>query len=158
MKRFLEKGNVYFVTSVTKNRIPIFKDKFSAQFLVTCIIYHKFMLEFNLFGYVIMPDHFHLLVQPIGKWNLSEIIRFIKGNFARKYNELRKQEGEVWQRSFYETSMRSNKDILRWLEYMHYNPVKKNLVSKPEEYEFSSWWQYYGEKRGTIFIPVDTIL
>ena len=105
-----------------------------------------------------MPDHFHLLIQPSEKHNLSEILRFIKGNFARKYNEIIKQKGDLWQRSFYEIAMRDSKDVLRWLEYMHYNPVKKGLVTFPEKYEFSSWWQYFGSKRGTVFVPIDIML
>ncbi|MFQ3675319.1 MAG: transposase [Endomicrobiia bacterium] len=158
IKRYLEQGTIYFITSVTKDRLPIFKDKFSAQFLVSCISYHKFVLEFNLFGYVIMPEHFHILIQPSKKYNLSEILRFIKGNFARKYNEFKNQKCEVWQRGFYDIAMRDSKDVFRWLEYMHYNPVKKGLVETPEKYEFSSWWQYFGSKRGTIFVPIDSIL
>jgi putative transposase len=94
------------------------------------------MLEFKLFGYVVMPDHFHLLIQPSKKFSLSEILRFIKGNFSRKYNEFTNKKGEVWQRGFYDIAMRDEKDIIRWLEYIHYNPVKKGLVSSPDKYEF----------------------
>lgn len=181
---YLETGAVYFVTSNTKNREKLFAELLAARFLLVCISYHKFILDFKLFGYVIMPEHFHFLIQPSEKYNLSVIMRFIKGNFARKYNgwkgktELIQQNSRrdlspaylndgyvkkraryqsVWQERFYETAMRNENDIFHWLEYMHNNPVKKGLVGSPAEYEFSSYSQYYGQKRRTVQIPIDPL-
>jgi len=183
LKRYLEKGVVYFVTTNTYKRIKIFEEDVTSRFLLFCIGYHKFMLDFNLFGYVIMPDHIHLLIQPGDKYNLSSIMKFIKGNFARKYNEWTKilkrdfsnisnrhlnadykqriKESiykPVWQESFYDIGLRDEKQILKWLEYIHWNPVRKGLVNYPEDYEFSSYHQYFGVKRHKIQLPIDNIL
>ncbi len=87
LKHYFEQGNIYFVTSITKDRKEIFVDIKAARFLLLTIAYFKYILDFLLFGYVIMLDHFHLLLQPSEKNPLSKIMRYIKGNFARKYNE-----------------------------------------------------------------------
>lgn len=159
LRRYLEKSAVYFVTTVVANRKKIFTDVNSARFLLFCIGYHKFLLEFNLFGYVIMPERLHLLLQPTSeKNNLSWIMKLIKGNFARKYNELHCQKGKVWQDRFYDTGLRDEQEILKWLEYMHFNPVKSGLVNHPSEYEFSSYHQYYGKRRQSVQVPIDPIL
>ena len=87
LKHYFEKGAIYYVTSVTYKRRKIFTDVTTARFLLATIMYHKYILEFNLFGYVIMPDHFHILIQPSERYSLAQIMKYIKGNFARKYNE-----------------------------------------------------------------------
>ena len=181
LKHYLEKGAVYYVTSVTYNRKDIFSDTLSARFLLVTIVYHKYILEFNLFGYVIMPDHFHILLQPSERYDLPQIMKYIKGNFARKYNEWHSPDISdtpgraeliphykrvkdavvsyipVWQRGYYETVMRDEKDIINRLNYMHNNPVRKGLVETPDQYEFSSFHQYYGTPREKIQIPIDKI-
>lgn len=181
--RYLEKGAVHFVTTNTINRKKIFADKNIARFLLMCIGYHRYMLNFNLFGYVIMPEHLHLLLQVLSnKFNLSYIMKQIKGNFARKYNELYQENQTkgrrhlnadykeamfygkkycykpVWQESFYDTALRDVKQVQEKIEYMHWNPVKAGLVKHPKEYEFSSYHQYYGEKRIWIQIPIEIII
>ncbi|MEW6555847.1 MAG: transposase [Elusimicrobiota bacterium] len=180
LQRFLEKGAVYFVTTNTIERNKIFSDETAAKFLLLCIGYHKFMLNFNLLGYVIMLDHLHLLLQVLTeKYSLSNIMKQIKGNFARKYNEwlyqssrhlsadykkrIMKKSGNhiympAWQEKFYDIALRDPKQIREKIEYMHWNPVKAGLVNHPKEYEFSSYHQYYGEKRTWIQIPIEKFI
>ena len=112
IKHFVEKGAVYYVTSVTSGRHEIFSDTFAARFLLVTIAYYRYILEFNLFGYVIMPDHFHILIQPNDNYPLPKIMNYIKGNFARKYNLLHNQKGHIWQEGYYETALRKEKNII----------------------------------------------
>ncbi len=155
IRRYVEVGGVYFITSVTKNRLPLLVG-ISARFMVVNLIYHKYLLDYKLFGYVVIPDHFHMLLQPSEKYNISKIMNLIKGNFSRKYNEIHSREGmTVWQQGFYDRTMRDIKEINQWLEYMHWNPVKKKLVKSPGEYEFSSYHQYYGTARESVYAPID---
>jgi putative transposase len=157
VRRYIESGGVYFITSVTEGRIPILVDV-SARFMVVNLIYHKYLLDYKLFGYVVMPEHFHLLIQPSKKYNISKIMNLVKGNFARKYNEIHNRQGtKVWQQGFHDSVVRDEKEINKWLEYMHWNPVKKGLVKSPAEYEFSSHCQYYGITRKSIYVPIDRL-
>ncbi len=179
LKHYFGQGTIYFVTSNTKDRKSILVNDI-ARFLLTTIAYHKYVLNFSLFGYVIMPDHFHILVQPSEKYPLSKVIGLIKGNFARKYNEFfntqitgdngnrclsigyqRDPRGHlylpVWQKEYYESGVRNEKEFLDKLNYMHNNPVKEKLVEFAKDYEFSSYRQYFGEPRQKIQIMIDKI-
>ncbi|MFQ3675256.1 MAG: transposase [Endomicrobiia bacterium] len=177
LKHYFEKGNIYFVTSVVKDRKKIFTDLKTTRFLLITIAYHKYVLNFLLFGYVIMQEHFHLLLQPCDKYDISRIMKDIKGNFSRKYNEFlnptpvssrhlnvgyvkgfKYEYFPVWQKEYYESCVRDEKDFVQKLNYIHNNPVKRGLVNSAEEYEFSSYHQYYGESRQKIQIPIDKIL
>ncbi len=88
IRRYIENGGVYFITSVTYKRRKIFmEDKFSNLLLAT-IEYFKYYLEYRVYGYVVMLEHFHLLIKPSERYNISKVMNYIKGNFARRYNEI----------------------------------------------------------------------
>ncbi|MBN1898488.1 MAG: transposase [Spirochaetes bacterium] len=155
IKRYIEDGQVYFLTSVTKDRNPIFQDGKYANLLLAIIEYLKYYLDYRIYGYVIMPDHFHILIYAFGKYSISKIMNLIKGNFARKYNQIINNVGRtVWQRSYYDEVIRNSLDFFNKLNYMHNNPVKAGLVDDPKDYPFSSWHQYYGETRKLIQLGI----
>jgi len=159
LKHFFQREGVYFVTSVTYLRRKIFLEPTNARFLLATISYHRFILEFKLFGYVIMPDHLHIIVSPSKKYPLSKIMNFIKGNFARKYNQIyRKTEEHVWQKRYYETVLKDKKDLLNRIKYVHNNPIRQKLVENIKDYEFSSYRQYFGETREKMQIPIDKLM
>lgn len=145
LKRYFEEGAVYFVTSATKKKEKIFLNIKAANFFISTLQYHKYILEYNIYGYVVMPEHFHLLIQPSESYSLSKAMNFIKGTFSRKYNKMFGHKGIVWQPSFYDVGMRSEGDILTRLKYMHNNPVKYGLVQDPQDYPFSSYKYYYSD-------------
>ncbi len=155
LKHFFQKEGVYFVTSVTYLRRKIFLEPINARFLLATISYHRFILEFKLFGYVIMPEHFHIIIAPSEKYSLSKIMNFIKGNFARKYNQIYKKTDHVWQRRYYETVLKDKKELINRINYIHNNPVRQKLVIDVKDYEFSSYRQYFGETREKMQIPID---
>jgi len=156
-RRYIEPGGVYFITSVTNKRAPLLVNEVAARFLVASLIFHKYIFNYKLLGYVVMPNHFHILVQPNDRYNISKIMNHIKGNYARKYNQIIRRVGKLWQQGFYDSVMRDENEIRKWLEYMHNNPVDAGIVSSPEEYEFSSYHQYYGNLRTSIQAVIDKI-
>lgn len=91
-----------------------------------------------LLSYAIMPDHFHMLVQPQPGWSLSQIVQTVKGYSSRVINDRAGQRGRLWQRSFYDRVIRDNAQLLQCIDYIHLNPVKARHVSEPEWYRWSS--------------------
>lgn len=143
IKRYFLEGTPYFVTTVTKERTPLFRDERLARILLVTIEYHKTVFDYLVYGYCLMPDHLHLLLLPRGSFTLSYIMKMIKGSFARKINKLRGTAGSVWHRRFYDEVVRSERQLLTQLDYMHQNPVAAGLVPAAKDYPFSSFHQYY---------------
>lgn len=143
IKRFYEENAAYFLTTVTKNRIEIFKDPKNCKILLITIEYFKIILDYRLYGFCIMPEHLHLIIHPLGKYNFSYIMKMLKGSFARKLNKINGKEGELWQKGFYDECITDSIKLIQKLEYIHNNPVKDNLVNAPEEYLFSSYNHYF---------------
>ena len=149
IKRYYIDNAAYFLTTVTKDRIEIFKDPKYCKILLVIIEYFKLILDYRLYGYCIMPEHLHLLIHPFGKYNFSYIMQMIKGSFASKINKINNSTGKIWQKAFYDECILDSVQLINKLEYMHNNPVRANLVTSPEEHACSSYNHYIK----TDFVP-----
>ncbi len=101
-----------------------------------------------MLGYVFLPDHLHLLMRPTGDSNFSQIMHSLKPNFTKAYKQSRgiKDSLSLWQRRFWDHVIRDPEDLERHLDYIHYNPVKHGLVTRPETWSQSSFlvWKERG--------------
>jgi REP element-mobilizing transposase RayT len=86
-----------------------------------------------------MPDHFHALIWPPFPLTISKVLQDFKSVSSRKINRLRKRRGSLWQHQFWDRFVRHRKEFAERLDYMHYNPVRKGLVDKPEQWRWSSY-------------------
>ena len=113
---------------------------------------------FVVLGYVVMPEHFHLLVSEPQNGTPSIVMQAVKLSFARRImgksgRRSRRQAClwpaeplHVWQRRFYDFNVWSDRKRIEKLRYMHRNPVKRGLVLEPEQWRWSSFRFYaYGE-------------
>lgn len=87
-KRFYVEGAEYFVTSITHERYPYFNASYCAQLFVEDLWFACELKELELFGYTVMPEHVHILFQPLGRSNYSEVIGSLKRNVTRDFNDL----------------------------------------------------------------------
>ena len=87
-KRIYEEGAEYFITTVTEGRHPYFRVPILAELFVRDLWFAENLKEFDLYGYTVMPDHVHLLFQPKGNANYSEIMGSLKRNVSRDINNI----------------------------------------------------------------------
>lgn len=131
---------VFFVTTVTAGRLPIFRRESTADLLLETICHYRDQKKFLLYEFVIMPDHFHLLITPADEISLERAVQFMKGGFSFRL----KSQGTVWQAGFSNHRVRDEEDYERHRDYIWMNPVRGNLVARAEDYRWSS---AYGEVR-----------
>lgn len=134
------KGSTYFVTFRTVQG-ELSKEE---QKLVLEHIKRNEEKFYILIAVVVMPDHVHILFVPRGKYNLSRIMKGIKGVTARQINLKRGTSGSVWLDESFDRIIRDQKELDEKLNYMLYNPLKKNLVDDPCKYH--GW--YFNDKYG----------
>ena len=96
-------------------------------------------LYFLLCGYVLMPDHWHALIGAGYPLTISRVVQHIKWISARSLNDKRRASGAVWQHQFWDRFVRHEKEFAARFDYMHLSPVRKGLVSEPEEWRWSSY-------------------
>ncbi|PYU29603.1 MAG: transposase [Acidobacteria bacterium] len=123
---------------------------------------------FRLIGYVVMPEHAHLLISEPKTANPSKALQVLKQKVSRELGpqgtkssseqlsfELAgsgTQGPHFWQRRFYDFNVWSSGKVREKLEYMHANPVKRKLVQHPKHWPWSSWSHYENGKEGLIAI------
>ncbi len=102
-------------------------------------VLQKFQGErYHLHAWVIMPNHVHMLVEPVTGSSLSEMLQGIKSVSAHEANRLLRRQGEFWQKESYDHLIRDDADRARCVEYIAQNPVKAGLAKTAEEFRFSS--------------------
>ena len=93
--------------------------------------------KFLIYCYCLMPDHFHISLSPsIESGSVSKILQSFKSYTTQigwRYGII----GELWQKSFYDHIARKGEDLIEIYNYILYNPVRKGLVEKPEDWPFS---------------------
>ncbi len=84
-------------------------------------------------GYVLMPEHLHLLITEPEVGDPSVVMKVLKERFTRRLRREHNYVGPVWQKRFYDFNVWTSRKRVEKLRYMHRNPVKRGLVSSPEE-------------------------
>ncbi|MBV9575221.1 MAG: transposase [Gammaproteobacteria bacterium] len=148
-KRFYQSGGYYFFTLVSYHRRPIFVNCENVKYFKDAIDKVKKSYPFFLNAIVILPDHLHCIWRlPENDKDFSTRWRLIKRYFSMKMNTAinHRNEKEIWQRRFWEHSIRNEIDWQKRMDYIHYNPVKHGLVTSPGDWKHSSF--NYWVKKG----------
>lgn len=156
-KRIIKPNAIYYIWTTTKDCIEILSDPHWARFLLLSVGYHRYMLNYRIYAYLIMPESLYLMIQPGRMYTVSKIMKLIKGNFARKYNEYKKLEGTVWKQSFDAEIIENDKHFKECLNHIHALPVERGLAKEQSEYEFSSYNNYSKRRRTTIQLVIDPV-
>jgi len=128
-------AQTYFVTASTWQRRALFKNsRWAELFLKTLQSYRG--RAYLLHEYVLMPDHFHVLITPTV--TLERSVQFVKGGFSYRAKKELGSSIEVWQRGFSDHRIRDREDLEVHIGYIYRNPVGRRLVEKATDYPFCS--------------------
>ncbi|MFM9905209.1 MAG: REP-associated tyrosine transposase [Pyrinomonadaceae bacterium] len=155
MFRISKDNPAFYLTAVTKDRLPIFRTDSLAQLMCNALNEARRSGKFLIFAYVIMLDHFHLVTES--KVDSKDILRFIKGIGSRRIIDHLKENGNteslkklrvqrrsdgsdymVWQRHPNTRLLWSEQMLWQRIQYTHLNPVRAGLVDYPNDWRWSS--------------------
>ncbi len=148
-KRIFLDGYSYYLTIVTHQRNPILIDNITL--LRESFRMSKLRYIYTIDAIVILPDHIHMIITPKFSTEYPHIIRTIKQYFSKKcdpkYYEHLKQSSSrshegyrpVWQKKYFEHTIRNDRDLQKKLIYMYHNPVKHQWVDRCDEWKYSSF-------------------
>jgi REP element-mobilizing transposase RayT len=103
-------------------------------------------------AYCLMPNHFHLLVQPLDD-QLSRRMQRLSISYTKAINKRHGRSGALYQGQFQAAHVDRDEYLLYLSRYIHLNPVEAGLVRRPEDWEFSSYREYVGLRQGTLPTP-----
>lgn len=107
-----------------------------ARLFLDVLFHYRRQNYYLLHAFVLMPNHFHLLVTPI--ISLERSLQVIKGGFSYRAKKELLFGGEIWQTSFYDRRVRNLVEYEAFEQYIHENPVKAGLAASAAEYPYSS--------------------
>ena len=156
-------GDAHALTFCTYRRTNVFRDTLCCELFLQSLIDAKHRLNFLVRGYVLMPNHVHLVVTPCDEaHDMGQILKGIKHpathSIMRYLRECRPAAAErlTWERSDgkvlsrlwqagggYDKNLTSREELRHALEYLHMNPVRRELCVNAEEYRFSSARAYF---------------
>lgn len=161
----------FFVTTTVVKFLNVFSDEHACDILISNIKHYQSKYHFTILGYVIMPSHFHWIVEVNRETGtISDIMRDIKSYsskeltnyfcdskeeidvFRREAEGKKNQQKKFWIDSFDDRVIRDVKMFWEKLNYIHNNPVKAGLVMRSEDYKYSSARNYAFGDHSVIFV------
>lgn len=150
-------NHLHFITNSCYQR-RLFLDSPRARDLFLSVLEQtREKYHFVVVGYVVMPEHVHLLITEPEIGTPSTVMQVLKQRTAkallpkRNSGDLRRA---FWQARFYDFNVWSTKKRLEKLRYMHRNPVKRGLVESPEQWQWSSYRHYLLDEPGVVKVNV----
>ena len=171
MKHYDGGGDARFITFGTYKKLPLITNNEIRNIIIDAIALIRKRFKFRLLGYVLMPEHIHLVIIPADGTKVGRIIGEIKRESAVKILEimvninssiLNKLEvirngvrkHAFWQRRCYDHNCRTHESVWKAIEYCHNNPVNRGLVNEPSSWIWSSYRYYYGKDK--VVIEIDS--
>ncbi len=104
-------------------------------------------------AYCLMPTHYHLLVKVSDETELSHSMQLLAISFTKAMNKRYNRVGALFQGAFQAKHVDKDEYLIHLSRYIHLNPVKAGLVERPEDWEFSSYREYLGRRKGQLPKP-----
>jgi putative transposase len=149
LSRFHHSGQSHFITFCCYHRRRLLITDASRRIFESALERVRHTYRLNVYGYVIMPEHVHLLLSEPEQDTLAEALQSLKQGVSRR---LLGGAEHFWQKRYYDFNIRNQRQFVEKLRYIHRNPVKRGLCERPEEWEWSSFRHYATGCEGRIEI------
>jgi putative transposase len=172
LRRIYGKGHLHFITFSCYRRLPLLRSARARNVFVRVLDQVRQEYGFQLVGYVVMPEHVHLLISEPARGTPSTVLKMLKRRVSRlprrrprrrtsalqrsfQFASSPERLPQFWQKRFYDFNVWSRKKKIEKLGYMHANPLKRGLVDDPKHWPWSSYALY--QQRGEVLIEIDPV-
>ncbi len=167
LRRYYGAGYLHFITTSCWRRRALLGSGQNRDLFLEVMERVRRRYRFVVVGYVVMPEHVHLLFSEPERGDPSVVMQALKQGFAQRLlRRMRAQadrrqgslwgtaleEGHIWQRRFYDFVVFSENKRIEKLRYLHRNPVKRGLVLEPGQWDWSSFRHYAEGERGVVLV------
>ncbi len=167
LHRYYGAGYLHFITTSCYQRLPLLRSAKARDLFMAVLEQVRRRYHFVVVGFVVMPEHVHLLISEPERGNPSTVMQVVKQSFARRWLrqhragddarqgglwDLALDQGHVWQRRFYDFVVLNQRKRVQKLQYMHCNPVTRGLVLEAEQWRWSSYRHYAYRESGAVLV------
>ena len=143
LPRAIDDGLIYHALNRGNNRVDVFTEDGDREAFLQALGRTQDRYPFKLFGYCLMTNHFHLLLQPGPGQSISRILQSLTVAHTWRYHKRHRSSGHVWQGRFKSPVIQDDEHLLIVLRYIEANPVRASMVADPADYQWSSF-QHHG--------------
>lgn len=156
LQRLYGRKQLHFVTFCCWHRRPHLRSVTARDVFARMLSEVRDKLRFLLVGYVVMPDHVHLVVSEPAAKSVSTAMQVLKQRTSRALAPVVefRTDPQIWQTRFYDFNIYSQRKLKEKLKYIHLNPVKEKLVENGMDWAWSSCDFYESGKQGLVRIDV----
>ena len=147
LKRYQTSGHDHAINFSCYRHRPYLNTPESRDLFERCLERTRRKYDFQVFGYVVMPDHVHLLVSEPVSQPLSKALQSLKVSVSKQL-----PQRPFWQERYYDFNVITHRKFVEKLKYIHRNPVAEGLVEVPEEWSHSSYRTWLTEEQRTVYI------
>ena len=177
-KTILATGEIYHVFNHSVQGIPIFRGTRESDIFLEAVKYYlqpeppfKFSIyriskdPFNLdtgdklatiINYCLMPNHFHFTLRQETEGGIKKFIQRLSNSFAHYFSVKYKNKGPVFEGNFKAIRVENEEQLLHLSRYIHLNPVSAYLVENPQDYSYSSYRIYLGDRQSKLAGVIDS--
>ena len=152
--RPIDDGLVYHVINRGNNRQDVFRKRADFEAFLAALADLKERKPFQLYGYCLMSNHFHLLLRPTGA-TISRILQSLLVSHTQRYHKHYHSGGHVWQGRFKSPVIQNDEHLLTVLRYIEANPLRARVVKRAEQYP---WMSYHVHGLGAASELVDRLI
>jgi putative transposase len=160
LRRFHQSGQSHFITVSCDHREAKFVSAWMCDLFLVRLEATRKKFAIYIYGYVVMPEHVHLLVSEPRVGLLADAMHWLKLGFTRRLKTLsairvpapRPVSGSFWEKRCHDRNVRDAAEFTTKLDYIHRNPVKRGLVQEPELWKWSSYRHYALREVGPVEI------
>jgi len=145
----LQTGNFYHIYNRGNNHQAIFFERENYLYFLRLVRQHLTTNGVDVVAYCLMPNHYHFLVYLTDE-TLSDAMKSLSLSYTKAMNQRFNRVGVLFQGRFHCIHVDQSDYLVNLSRYIHLNPVKAGLVQQAEEWEFSSYLEYAGLRRGTL--------
>jgi REP-associated tyrosine transposase len=152
LRRYHESGQTHFLTFSCYRRLMLLNTTEIRELFLRTLEEARVKFAFRVYGYVLMPEHVHLLMSEPEEALLSQAIHWLKLSVAKRSLKFRSVGHPLWQARYYDHNVVDYEKYVEKLRYIHRNPVKRGLCDKPEDFQWSSFRHYSDGEIGVVEI------
>lgn len=146
-------GYPHHVIQRGNNRQPIFSSNADYQTLLDLLDENGKKFGIAIHAYVLMSNHFHLLATPQTADGLPQMMQAVGRRYVRHFNDIQKRSGTLWEGRYKSTLIQSERYLLACMAYIDHNPVRAGLVAQAQDYPWSSYGHYTGQRVDKLITP-----
>ncbi|MGA3262453.1 MAG: transposase [Terracidiphilus sp.] len=160
LKRLHHSGQSHFITFSCYHRLPLLAQLHMQDAFLLALEQTRRRFQMRVYGYVVMPEHVHLLLsEPPGDM-LSRAVQMLKTKVsieARKKGKRTAGESPLWQARYFDHNVRNYAGFVTQLRYIHRNPVKRGFCNAPQDWPWSSFRAWGLGETGIVEVESDWI-